>query len=114
MNSTIPTKNIPTKALVVESPKQPFVLRDVVLDEVRPDEVLVEMKYTGLCHTVEPLYLSLQVVHLLTFTRTSLYKKAQYPLGFIQPFSAMRAREQSVASGQMYRTNRSKKATPFF
>ncbi|RJE25379.1 alcohol dehydrogenase [Aspergillus sclerotialis] len=51
MNSTIPAKNIPTKALVVESPKRPFVLKDVILDEVRPDEVLVEMKYTGLCHT---------------------------------------------------------------
>lgn len=30
----------------------PFVLQDIVLDEVRDDEVLVEMSYTGLCHTV--------------------------------------------------------------
>lgn len=48
----IPQKQIPTKAFVVESPKSPFVLQDVVLDEVRDNEVLVEMKYTGLCHTV--------------------------------------------------------------
>lgn len=48
----IPDKKIPTKAFVVESPGAPFVLKDVVLDEVRPQEVLVEMKYTGLCHTV--------------------------------------------------------------
>lgn len=48
----IPQKRIPTKAFVVESPKSPFVLQDVVLDEVRDNEVLVEMMYTGLCHTV--------------------------------------------------------------
>ena len=48
----IPQKQIPTKAFVVESPKSPFVLQDVVLDEVRDNEVLVEMMYTGLCHTV--------------------------------------------------------------
>ena len=35
----------------------PFVLRDVVIDEVNDDEVLVEMKYTGLCHTVSKLRL---------------------------------------------------------
>ncbi|KAL3480785.1 chaperonin 10-like protein [Aspergillus californicus] len=43
--------SISTKAYVVEEKGAPFVLRDVVLDGVRPDEVLVEMKYTGLCHT---------------------------------------------------------------
>lgn len=47
-----PEKQIPTKAFVVEAPCAPFVLQDVVLDEVRDNEVLVEMKYTGLCHTV--------------------------------------------------------------
>lgn len=45
-------KNISTKAYVVESKGSPFVLRDVILDEVQPNEVLVEIKYTGLCHTV--------------------------------------------------------------
>lgn len=48
----IPDTQIPTKAFVVDAPGAPFVLQDVVLDEVRPHEVLVEMKYTGLCHTV--------------------------------------------------------------
>ncbi|KAJ5125432.1 Polyketide synthase enoylreductase [Penicillium atrosanguineum] len=47
----IPEKQIPTKAFVVEAPHAPFVLQDVVLDEVRDNEVLVEMKFTGLCHT---------------------------------------------------------------
>ncbi|KAJ5224479.1 uncharacterized protein N7469_007982 [Penicillium citrinum] len=47
----IPQKQIPTKAFVVKEPNSPFVLSDVVLDEVRSNEVLVEMKYTGLCHT---------------------------------------------------------------
>ncbi|KAL4914538.1 chaperonin 10-like protein [Aspergillus aurantiobrunneus] len=40
-----------TKAYIVEEKGGPFVLRDVVLDEVGPDELLVEMKFTGLCHT---------------------------------------------------------------
>ncbi|KAJ5349763.1 Polyketide synthase enoylreductase [Penicillium brevicompactum] len=47
----IPEKQIPTTAFVVEKPGAPFVLQDVVLDEVRANEVLVEMKYTGFCHT---------------------------------------------------------------
>ncbi|KAL3433949.1 chaperonin 10-like protein [Aspergillus tetrazonus] len=42
---------IPTKAYLVEEEGGPFVLKDVVLDQLEPDEVLVEMKYTGLCHT---------------------------------------------------------------
>ncbi|CAI7616592.1 hypothetical protein N7533_009250 [Penicillium manginii] len=47
----IPETQIPTKAFVVDAPGSPFILRDVILDEVRSNEVLVEMKYTGLCHT---------------------------------------------------------------
>ncbi|KAJ5295933.1 hypothetical protein N7508_010754 [Penicillium antarcticum] len=47
----IPEKQIPTKAFVVEKAGAPFTLQDVVLDGVRSNEVLVEMKYTGLCHT---------------------------------------------------------------
>ncbi|OAA52998.1 Alcohol dehydrogenase superfamily, zinc-type [Cordyceps fumosorosea ARSEF 2679] len=44
-------KQLQTHAYVVDKLGAPFVLRDVVLDEVRDDEVLIEMKYTGLCHT---------------------------------------------------------------
>ncbi|EEA21021.1 hypothetical protein TMatcc_001029 [Talaromyces marneffei ATCC 18224] len=40
-----------TLAYVLEKANAPFVLRDVVLDELQPSEVLVEIKYTGLCHT---------------------------------------------------------------
>ncbi|KAL4816721.1 hypothetical protein BDW67DRAFT_175336 [Aspergillus spinulosporus] len=36
---------------LVEEEGGHFVLEDVVLDQLEPDEVLVEMKYTGLCHT---------------------------------------------------------------
>lgn len=43
---------------MVESPKAPFVLQDVILDEVRDNEVLVEMMYTGLCHTVSMAFTS--------------------------------------------------------
>lgn len=44
--------NIRTKAYVVHREGDPFTLCDVVLDEVRPNEVLVEIWYTGICHTV--------------------------------------------------------------
>ncbi|KAE8364609.1 chaperonin 10-like protein [Aspergillus caelatus] len=40
-----------TKAYVVEKKGAPFILRDIILDQVQPAEVLVEIKYTGLCHT---------------------------------------------------------------
>lgn len=45
-------KNIRTKALVVAKPKADFELQEVVYDEVREDEYLIEMKYSGICHTV--------------------------------------------------------------
>lgn len=45
-------KNISTKAYVVTSEGSPFVLQDVILDGVQETEVLVEIKYTGICHTV--------------------------------------------------------------
>ncbi|KAI1630142.1 chaperonin 10-like protein [Exophiala viscosa] len=48
---SLPEKDIPTKAIVVQKPHAPFELRDVILDEVRAHEVLVQMKFTGICHT---------------------------------------------------------------
>lgn len=44
--------NIETEAFVVAEPKAPFKLTPISLDEVRGNEILVEMKYTGICHTV--------------------------------------------------------------
>lgn len=44
-------KNIETVALVVTEPKADFKLTPIILDEVRDDEVLIEMKYSGICHT---------------------------------------------------------------
>lgn len=49
--------NIETVAYVVEKVKADFSLVPVILDEIRPDEVLVEMKYSGICRsssTVHP------------------------------------------------------------
>lgn len=50
--ASLPTKNISTTALVVEKPGAPFLLENVILDEVRSQELLVEIKYAGVCHTV--------------------------------------------------------------
>ena len=40
-----------TKALVTLEPKAGFSLQDVQLDTIRPDECLVQMVATGICHT---------------------------------------------------------------
>lgn len=42
-------RNIETVALVVTEPKADFQLQPIILDEIREDEVLVEMKYSGIC-----------------------------------------------------------------
>lgn len=49
--NTAPEKlrDIETVALVVTEPKADFKLQPIILDEIREDEVLVEMKYSGIC-----------------------------------------------------------------
>ncbi|KAK3377220.1 chaperonin 10-like protein [Lasiosphaeria ovina] len=42
---------VKTEALVVQSAGAAFEMTPIVIDELRPDEVLVEMKYSGFCHT---------------------------------------------------------------
>ncbi|SMR61889.1 unnamed protein product [Zymoseptoria tritici ST99CH_1E4] len=49
--SEVQTKNIETLAYVVHDAKQPFKLETVVLDELRDNEVLVDIQYSGICHT---------------------------------------------------------------
>ena len=44
-------RDIETVALVVTEPKADFKLTPIILDEVRDNEVLIEMKYSGICHT---------------------------------------------------------------
>jgi hypothetical protein len=41
-----------TRAYVVAERGAPFELVDVRLDKLQPSEVLVEMLFTGVCHTV--------------------------------------------------------------
>lgn len=45
-------KNVKTQALVVTEAKADFKLETVYLDEVRGDEILIDMKFSGICHTV--------------------------------------------------------------
>ncbi|KAK4249132.1 chaperonin 10-like protein [Corynascus novoguineensis] len=40
-----------TEALVVHTPGGPFEMTPIVIQNLRPDEILVEMKYSGICHT---------------------------------------------------------------
>jgi hypothetical protein len=48
----VTTTNIETEAFVVDAPNAPFKLTPIILDEMREDEYLIEMKYSGICHTV--------------------------------------------------------------
>ena len=49
-NGAIETfKDIETKALVVDEAKANFKLQSIILDEFRADEVLIDMKYSGIC-----------------------------------------------------------------
>jgi Zn-dependent alcohol dehydrogenase len=48
---SLPT-NLETEAFVVMKPGDDFKLTPIILDEVRDDELLIEMKYSGICHTV--------------------------------------------------------------
>ena len=52
MGSESSPKDFETVALVVNKPGEDFKLTEIVLDEVRDDEFLIEMKYSGICHTV--------------------------------------------------------------
>ena len=47
-----PVKDFETKALVVEKPGSGFRMTDIILDRVREDVLLIEMLYSGICHTV--------------------------------------------------------------
>ena len=49
------TTNIETEAFVVDEPNAPFKLTPIIIDEMRDDEYLIEMKYSGICHTVSTL-----------------------------------------------------------
>lgn len=44
------------EAPVVQEPKANLTLIDLTLDEVRPDRVLVEMKYSEVCHTMRIIF----------------------------------------------------------
>lgn len=41
----------PTEALVLREINGPFSIEQVELDEIQPDEALVEIHASGLCHT---------------------------------------------------------------
>jgi Zn-dependent alcohol dehydrogenase len=51
----VSTSNIDTIGYVVHRAKADFKLEDIVLTEMQDDELLVDMKYSGICHTVSYL-----------------------------------------------------------
>lgn len=78
------TTNIETEAFVVDEPNAPFKLTPVILDEVRDDEFLIEMKYSGICHTVNivPLHTSQRIT---TDTQQELVWQANLLPGLSDP-----------------------------
>jgi len=61
--NTAPEKlrDIETVALVVTEPRADFKLQQIILDEIREDEVLVEMKFSGICMGLHPSNYSLEI-----------------------------------------------------
>ena len=45
------TSNIETIAYVVHDAKKDFKLEEIILGEMQDDELLIDMKYSGICHT---------------------------------------------------------------
>ena len=52
MAGTDSPRDFATEGLVVMKAGDDFKKTPIVLDEVRGDEFLIEMKYSGICHTV--------------------------------------------------------------
>lgn len=48
----VSTKNIETIGYVVHGVKEDFKLEKIILDDIQDNELLVDMKYSGICHTV--------------------------------------------------------------
>ena len=48
----VSTKNIETIAYVVHEYNKDFKLESIILDDIQDNELLVDMKYSGICHTV--------------------------------------------------------------
>lgn len=46
------TTNIDTIGYVVHGIKEDFKLENIVLGDIQDNELLVDMKYSGICHTV--------------------------------------------------------------
>ena len=67
----VTTSNIETEAFVVDAPNAPFKLTPIIIDEMRDDEFLIEMKYSGICHTVSVVRLYRLYRLPLTLTRNS-------------------------------------------
>ena len=85
--SEVQTKDIETIAYVVHNPKEAFVLEDVVLDEMRDDEVLVDMKFSGICHTVSRACHTRSFCSLNPSARTSCSNKEKSKSASIRQFS---------------------------
>jgi len=57
-------KDIETIGWVVHDAKQPFKLEELILDGPQDDELLVDMKFSGICHTVSFLRSHLSLLNL--------------------------------------------------
>lgn len=55
MADNAPTQGIETIAYVVHKEKEDWKLEDIVLSDIQDNELLIDMKYSGICHTVSSL-----------------------------------------------------------
>lgn len=90
---------IATEALVVEKAGADFELRPITLVDLRSDEVLVDMQYSGLCHTVISSA-PWQALSPNKCARMSSFNKVLCQWWSFLPSSVMREQVWSRRSGQ--------------
>lgn len=77
---------ITTSALVCHELNTPLVLEDIVLDEMRPDEAIVEIEASGVCHTDLCVCPSLSSSHDQINTEIRSCMDGTIPAGFPNVF----------------------------
>ena len=73
-------RDIETCALVVDAAKSDFKLTSIILDEIRPNEMLISMQYSGICHTVSLTDESFQSSHHIDIWQDIVLQQGLLPM----------------------------------
>ncbi len=84
-------RDIETVSLVVTELKTDFTLQPIILDEIRADELLVEMKFSGICTAQYACPPAPSLAHCLQVTPISFCSKVYCPWSNFPPSLDMKA-----------------------